>query len=91
MTDVLEIALKKRAMFREECAKLDEFLTMGEALVSGKDLRIIGSSAAASVTRVERSPAAETSGNDAEKAPGSDTNKGDGVPKQNIFRRAAGA
>ena len=39
MTDVLKIALDRRAELHEELTKLDDFIRMAEALIRGSQLR----------------------------------------------------
>ena len=85
MTDVLKIAIERRAQLQEEVAKLDDFIRMAETLMSTPV-----EAAAASVAMPQAAP--EPMVRTATRRPQeSETAEAADVPRPSIIRRSANA
>ena len=88
MTDVLKIAIERRAQLQDEVAKLDDFIRMAEALMSGtKDFQPEQAQAAAPEAAVPAEPIVRTA---MRRAQDGDNAEADS-PRPSIIRRSANA
>lgn len=95
MTDVLKIALERRAKMQEEVDRLDDFIRTAESLISN------GGSVATMAPAAQPAPAPEPAPAEAtpmtlsrrsdeaapRSAPAAESNEGTDVPRPNIIRR----
>lgn len=90
MSDVLKIALDRRAQLHEEVAKLDEFIRMAETLMRGtRDVPAMPVGMPAQVPAAERS---ETSMRSAlRRTTGDESSDAGDVQRPSIIRRSANA
>lgn len=87
MTDVLKIALDRRAQLHEEVAKLDEFIRMAETLMSGTQRAAPAPGADATTVASQTEPAVRTA---IRRSPNESGDAAD-VPRPSIIRRSANA
>lgn len=87
MTDVLKIALDRRAQLHKEVAKLDEFIRMAETLMSNSQGIAPVQSTQSSDSASQAEPAMRT----AIRRSGGDTGEAAEAPRPSIIRRSANA
>lgn len=87
MTDVLKIALERRAELNDEVAKLDEFIRMAETLIRGSQ-RMQTSPVAHAATTPAEEPVVRTA---MRRASDTDLGEATDVPRPSIIRRGAAA
>lgn len=89
MTDVLKIAIERRAQLQDEVAKLDEFIRMAETLMSGT--QEIPAMPEALEAKVASQTSSEPTVRTAMRRAQDDAGDGTDVPRPSIIRRSANA
>ena len=88
MTDVLKIAIERRAQLQDEVAKLDEFIRMAETLMSGtQDMPAMPEAPQAVAPQASGEPIVRT----AMRRVQDEAVDGTDVPRPSIIRRSANA